>query len=131
MSQLPLFAETETALIPLVDNERGRITYTPRFIDVSTAEEWFAELRHRVEWRAERRMMYDREVDVPRLIAHFRLDASLGETPHAIVEAARRVKGRLGVPFNSVGLNVCVYVPSTLCIRISVLPAKGSATGIP
>lgn len=50
--------------------------------------------------------MYDREVDVPRLIGHYRLDAPATETPDAIQEAARRVTSSLGVPFNSVGLNL-------------------------
>ena len=50
-------------------------------------------------------MMYDREVDVPRLMAHFRLDAAGSETPAPIAEAARRVGAHLNVPFNSVGLN--------------------------
>jgi alkylated DNA repair dioxygenase AlkB len=51
-------------------------------------------------------MMYDREVDVPRLIGHFRLDPPAGFTPGAILDAARRVVDSLGVPFNSVGLNL-------------------------
>src|SRR5205085_10906513 len=56
---------------------------------------------------SERRMMYDREVDVPRLIGHFRLDSPAAvPIPAAIVGAARRVVDRLGVPFNSVGLNL-------------------------
>lgn len=49
--------------------------------------------------------MYDREVDVPRLLGHFRLDPPPGATPAAILEAARRVVDHLGVPFNRVGLN--------------------------
>jgi alkylated DNA repair dioxygenase AlkB len=50
--------------------------------------------------------MYDREVDVPRLLGHFRLDPAPVATPAAIREAARRVVAHLGVPFNSVGLNL-------------------------
>ena len=53
----------------LADDERGRIAYTPRFVDAAIAAAWFAELRSGVKWRAERRMMYDREVDVPRLMS--------------------------------------------------------------
>jgi alkylated DNA repair dioxygenase AlkB len=103
MSQLTLFDSSETLL---ADDERGRIAYTPRFIDAATAAAWFAELRREVPWRAERRMMYDREVDVPRLVGHFRLDPPLGSTPGAILAAARRVGDSLGVPFNGVGLNL-------------------------
>jgi alkylated DNA repair dioxygenase AlkB len=50
--------------------------------------------------------MYDREVDVPRLIGHYRLDPPTPEVPAAIHEAARRVTSSVGVPFNSVGLNL-------------------------
>ena len=67
------------------------------------AQAWFAELREGVQWQAQRRQMYDREVDVPRLTAHFRLDES--EIPPALLRAAEQVVPRTGVPFNSVGLN--------------------------
>jgi len=50
--------------------------------------------------------MYDREVDVPRLTAHFRLDDEEGPTPPTeIFEAADRVASATSIPFNSVGLN--------------------------
>jgi alkylated DNA repair dioxygenase AlkB len=103
MAQLALFTSGETLL---ADDERGRIVYTPGFVDGGTADAWFAELRRDVKWRAERRVMYDREVDVPRLVGHFRLDSAPSSTPGAILDAARRVIGSLGVPFNSVGLNL-------------------------
>lgn len=51
-------------------------------------------------------MMYDREIDVPRLVAHVRLDSPLAPTPRVILDAAHRVVDRLGVPFNTVGLNL-------------------------
>jgi alkylated DNA repair dioxygenase AlkB len=103
MPQLPLFDSSETLL---ADDARGRIAYTAGFVDAATAEGWFAELRMHVKWRAERRTMYDREVEVPRLMGHFRLDPAPDSTPAAIADAARRVTDRLGVPFNSVGLNL-------------------------
>src|SRR5499427_6875388 len=103
MAQPTLFDSTDRVL---VDDERGRITYTPGFVDRPTADAWFAELRHGVQWRAERRMMYDREVDVPRLTAHVRLDPAPDGTPSAIAAAAQRVVASLDVPFNSVGLNL-------------------------
>ncbi len=103
MTQLPLFESSEARL---ADDERGRITYTPAFVDADTAAAWFAELRSAVPWRSERRMMYDREVDVPRLMGHFRLDPAPASTPRAILDAARRTTAHLGVPFNSVGLNL-------------------------
>src|SRR5579862_482371 len=99
MGQLTLFDASETLL---VDDERGRIAYTPAFIDADTARAWFAEIRAGVRWRAERRVMYDREVDVPRLVSHFRLESPAESVPQAILEAARRVTERVGEPFNSV-----------------------------
>jgi alkylated DNA repair dioxygenase AlkB len=103
MAQLTLFDSCESIL---ADDERGRIAYTPRFIPADTAADWFAELRSAVTWRSQRRMMYDREVDVPRLIGHFRLDEAAEPVPGAIVDAARRVTRAVGAPFNSVGLNL-------------------------
>jgi alkylated DNA repair dioxygenase AlkB len=103
MSQPSLFDSTDTLL---TDDERGQVSYTPRFIDAPTAEAWFADLRNSVAWRGQRRMMYDREVEVPRLLGSFRLDPPPPSAPAVILEAARRVTGRLRVPFNSVGLNL-------------------------
>jgi alkylated DNA repair dioxygenase AlkB len=106
MPQLSLFESSESVL---ADDERGRITYTPRFVAASVAQAWFGELRHAVEWKAERRRMYDREVEVPRLTAHFHLapeDSEAGLVPAALLEAAQRVIAETGVPFNSVGLNL-------------------------
>jgi alkylated DNA repair dioxygenase AlkB len=103
MAQLTLFESGERVL---TDDERGRISYTPQFVDAATADAWFRELRAVVPWRAARRVMYDREVDVPRLTGHFRLDPPPPSTPPAILDAARQVINTLAVPFNSVGLNL-------------------------
>jgi alkylated DNA repair dioxygenase AlkB len=99
---LPLFDTGETVL---VDDGRGRIAYTPGFAPAARARAWFAELREVVTWKAERRRMYDREVDVPRLTSHYRLAPPEEAIPAAIREAAPRVTSRVGAPFNSVGLN--------------------------
>jgi alkylated DNA repair dioxygenase AlkB len=103
VSQLKLF---ESCQGTLADDERGRITYIPEFVDAGTARAWFTDLRSGVTWRSERREMYDRDVDVPRLLGHFRLDPAPSAMPVAIREAASRVSAHLGVPFNSVGLNL-------------------------
>jgi alkylated DNA repair dioxygenase AlkB len=47
--------------------------------------------------------MYDRDVDVPRLVARYRLDDE--NLPPAIAEASERTSAATGVPFNSAGLN--------------------------
>src|SRR5262249_53538062 len=70
---------------------------------------WFEDLRATVPWKAERRRMYDRDVDVPRLTAHFRLplDEEAGsEVPRVLLDAATQVRSHLAVPFDSVGLNL-------------------------
>ena len=104
MSQMSLFSgESETVL---VNDERGRIVYTPALVPAEIAGRWFEELRDSVKWKSERRRMYDRDVDVPRLRGHFHLTPAGGRVPDAIREAARRVIASTGVPFNSVGLNL-------------------------
>jgi alkylated DNA repair dioxygenase AlkB len=106
MPQLSLFRSPEGVL---VDDPSGRIAYTPEFVSERLAEAWFAELRGAVPWKAERRRMYDREVDVPRLTAHFHLpqdEPGGASPPGAIVTAAQLLIAKTGVPFNSVGLNL-------------------------
>jgi alkylated DNA repair dioxygenase AlkB len=102
--QVSLFDPAEGVL---VDDERGRVEYTRRFVTPAVARAWFDELRAAVAWRSERRHMYDREVDVPRLTAHFALDgADDAGLPPALRQAAEEVSRRTAVPFNSVGLNL-------------------------
>jgi alkylated DNA repair dioxygenase AlkB len=103
MGQLALFDATETLL---VDDDRGRIAYKPAFIDAGTAQAWFAEIRAGVKWRSERRLMYEREVDVPRLVSSFRLDPPDELAPRSILDASQRVIEFVREPFNSVGLNL-------------------------
>jgi alkylated DNA repair dioxygenase AlkB len=100
--QLSLFHSGGSVLL---DDASGRIAYTPRFVSGPVAAAWFAELRDAVPWKAERRRMYDREVDVPRLTAHFHLGSEEAAPPDAIRHAVDQVRARTGVPFNSVGLN--------------------------
>jgi alkylated DNA repair dioxygenase AlkB len=99
--QLSLFGGA--AAHTLVDDERGVISYHPNAVSTAAAATWFAALRDGVEWRSERRLMYDREVDVPRLVASFALeDPDIPGELHAATEVARRLAG---CQFNSVGLN--------------------------
>ncbi len=48
--------------------------------------------------------MYDRDVDVPRLVARYRLDDP--QLPPALAEAAQLTASATGTPFNSAGLNL-------------------------
>jgi alkylated DNA repair dioxygenase AlkB len=102
LPQLSLFPSGESVL---VDDATGRIAYTPGFVAGPVADALFAELREAVPWKAERRRMYDREVDVPRLTAHFHLGPDEAAPPGPIRQAADEVVAKTGVPFNSVGLN--------------------------
>jgi alkylated DNA repair dioxygenase AlkB len=103
MSQLPLFAQAGETV--LVDDARGRILYTPDFLPAGVARAWFDEVRAAVAWEAQRRWMYDREIDVPRLVGHFPLAPEDAHAPDAIRAAARQVIAATGVAFTSVGLN--------------------------
>lgn len=72
------------------------------------ADEVFATLVRDVPWRAERRQMYDRVVDVPRLVHTYGIGDPL---PHAALEAGRDELSRhyadeLGEPFVTAG---CCY----------------------
>jgi alkylated DNA repair dioxygenase AlkB len=74
----------------------------------------FDELLDAVPWRAERRQMYDRVLDVPRLVSFH--DLTAGPVPHpAIARLRRRLNdiyaGELGEPFTSAGL--CLYRDGT------------------
>jgi alkylated DNA repair dioxygenase AlkB len=104
MSQLPLFAPASKTV--LVDDARGRIVYVPEFVPAEVARARFDEVRDAVAWEAQRRRMYDHEVDVPRLVAHFRLTPEAPHVPEAIRAAAQEVIAATGVAFTSVGLNV-------------------------
>lgn len=95
---LPLF-DIET----LADDETGRIVYKAALFDRAQADGWFEQLRDGVEWRAERRQMYDRMVDVPRLVASFALDDPA--LPQAIRDMRPAVEAFSGVTFSSAGLN--------------------------
>src|SRR4029450_13723893 len=89
----------------LVDDQRGRVVHTADFVPAEVARAWFDELRESVDWKTQRRRMYERDVDVPRLQAHFRLAPVEHPAPDAIRAAAGCVVAATGVPFSSVGLN--------------------------
>lgn len=74
----------------------------------------FDELLEAIPWRAERRQMYERVLDVPRLVSFH--DLTDGPAPHpAIARLRRRLNdiyaGELGEPFTSAGL--CLYRDGT------------------
>ncbi|BBZ31971.1 alpha-ketoglutarate-dependent dioxygenase AlkB [Mycolicibacterium confluentis] len=70
----------------------------------------FDELLTAIPWRAERRQMYERVLDVPRLVSFHNLVTD--EAPHPALKQLRRrlndiYAGELGEPFTTAGL--CLY----------------------
>ncbi|BBY05401.1 alpha-ketoglutarate-dependent dioxygenase AlkB [Mycobacterium noviomagense] len=81
---------------------------------LTDADELFDALLSTVPWRAERRHMYDRVVDVPRLVSFH--DLTVEVPPHPQLALLRRrlndiYAGELGEPFTTAGL--CLYRDGT------------------
>lgn len=87
----------------LADDPEGGIRYLPGIVAPARAEAWFEALRDRVAWQAMRRPMYNRVVDVPRLVCAYRLEDTT--VPAPLGEIAALVSAELGEPFSTVGLN--------------------------
>jgi alkylated DNA repair dioxygenase AlkB len=87
----------------VLDGELGSVRYFPAAVPQALAQRWFEQLCVEVPWGAFRRQMYDREVNVPRLVSVYDLDAS--ELPAAIRAARAVVQDVSAHVFNSVGLN--------------------------
>jgi alkylated DNA repair dioxygenase AlkB len=101
MAQLSLF---ESGSQVLLDDASGRIVLTPEMVERTTAQTWFDQLHEGIAWKSGRRLMYEREVDVPRLRAHFRADDP--QLPPALRAAHVMVGASVGAPFDSIGLNL-------------------------
>ena len=107
-----LFDAGRSAVPPLDGIERRRLT-RGAWVDVlrnwlPQAGEVFETLVRDVPWRAERRQMYDRIVDVPRLTHTYMIGEDL---PHAALLDAREAlsahyEPELGEPFRTAG---CCY----------------------
>ena len=99
----------------LFDSAERRTLGDGAWIDVRAgwltgAQALLDELVDCVPWRAERRQMYDRVLDVPRLVSFH--DLNSGPTPHPAISRLRvRLNdiyaGELGEPFTTVGM--CLY----------------------
>jgi alkylated DNA repair dioxygenase AlkB len=102
MAQLAFFGNERRTLL---DDATGAITYLPALVDDKTSAGWCEALMRDVPWRSERRRMYDRDVDVPRLVGAYRLDDAA--IPRAVTEAAQLIRSASGnVAFTNVGLNL-------------------------
>jgi alkylated DNA repair dioxygenase AlkB len=101
-----LFAPACDAAHPriLVDDAQGGIRYWPDVIDAATARRWFDCLRDGARWETMRRPMYERVVDVPRLLAGYRTEDFPDALPlRAMLE---RVQALAPAPYTSAGLNL-------------------------
>ncbi len=88
----------------VVADAEGGIRYWPDVLSPEAADAWFQRLRTGVDWRREQRPMYERIVDVPRLLASYRLDAA----PPALKlqELLTLVQSLAPAPYTSVGMNL-------------------------
>jgi alkylated DNA repair dioxygenase AlkB len=104
----------EAGLGPLGSSVRRTALAHGAWVDVrpswvTGADALLDRLIQAVPWRAERRRMYDRVVDVPRLVRFYDEGAAL---PDPVLDECRRALDRhygaeLGEPFRTVGL--CLY----------------------
>ncbi len=101
MSRQLGFFENDARVI--VDDESGSIVYYPAALTPEQATRVFADLHEAAPWRSERRMMYDREVDVPRLVARMPID---GELPQSLADIVPIVEQLSGTRFTTVGMNL-------------------------
>lgn len=100
---MDLFASPSTP-VQMLDDVEGGIRYWPDFAAARDADAWFAALRDGADWAAQRRPMYDRVVDVPRLLAAYRVDALPDALPLAAILA--QVMRAVPAPYNAIGLNL-------------------------
>jgi alkylated DNA repair dioxygenase AlkB len=101
----------------LFENDQRRRLGAGAWIDVGAGwltdrrcDALLRELTDNVGWRAERRQMYDRVVDVPRLVSFH--DLATEPPPHPMIEELRArlsdtYAADLGEPFTTAGL--CLY----------------------
>jgi len=112
--------ELQTSLFDLAAPALGRLSPTRTelahgaWVDhqpswVSGSDQLFLDLVETVPWRAERRQMYDRVVDVPRLLSFY---DEADPLPHPVLHEARQrlsdhYRDELGEAFTTAGL--CYY----------------------
>ena len=90
--------------VVLIDDPSGHVRYEPDFVDAEDAAVWMDSLHASLPWRAQRRMMYERDVAVPRLTAHLHRDDA--DLPPFLVQLAERLDRECGVHFDSLGFNL-------------------------
>lgn len=104
MDQPSLFAPAGSGPAVLFDDASGRVAYLPAAASSKESARWFAALHDGIDWVSSQRRMYERVVDVPRLMAHFAVaDPAL---PPALAAAFALVRRHFDAPFDSIGLNL-------------------------
>ena len=98
---LDLFAD---AMTQLVHDSQGGIRYWPGFVDAAQAQAWFDVLHANAAWAQQQRPMYERTVDVPRLLASYRSESFPADLP--LSEMLTRIQAKAPAPYNGVGLNL-------------------------
>jgi alkylated DNA repair dioxygenase AlkB len=109
-----LFDQSDDVLLRPLDGIRRTVLGDGAWIDLlpgwlSGADTLFEQLAAEVPWKAERRQMYEKVVDVPRLLAFYGSGEPL---PHSVLDQARRdlsdhYATELGEAFATAGL--CHY----------------------
>lgn len=88
----------------VVEDAEGGIRYWPDVLSPELAEACFRRLRDGADWKHEQRPMYERVVDVPRLMASYRVDAAppgLG-----LDDLLAIVQSLAPAPYTSIGMNL-------------------------
>lgn len=97
--QLGLFGAGQRKVI--ADDGTGTIVYLPAVFTRDESERIFGVLRNEIPWESDRRWMYDREVDVPRLTAHY----GVPPFPPVLEEIRARIEPLVGTAIERIGLN--------------------------
>lgn len=97
--QLGIFEE---GVRTIARTPRGDIVYFPAVFDASETASLYGELLATIPWSKETMKMYDKLVDVPRLVAWYHEEEELPERLERIRE---RVQSVLGRGFNAISLN--------------------------
>lgn len=85
-------------MLQLVEDAQGGIRYWPDFIDAALAAHWFDVLQQHADWTRLQRPMYDRIVDVPRLLASYRTTALPPLLP--LADMLARVQLKVPAPYS-------------------------------
>lgn len=87
----------------LAQTPGANVRYVPDVFTSDESDRIFVALRDGMAWESGTMWMYDHEVDVPRLVAYYKVG---DELPPPLPEMRARLAKRLGVEFNAVGMNL-------------------------